>query len=130
MTCNSRAKGVRLELEARDKCTDLWFAPECVRNGQTSGGVCADIGNALPRSSVEVKGRKTHACFRYIEKCREDAKEGELPVLLMREDGHKDWLVAFYMDETADFVSRYLRALHLHSPELATRFTNDSFHGE
>ena len=128
---NSRDKGKRGELKARDLVREHWYAPGAVRAGQTSGSVCADLMGALPHSHPEVKFLARHGIMRHFEQASCDAKEGELPFLLLRETStqNKTWLVAFDASRAEDFVARFLRAMHLSSPDLTDRFINDSRHG-
>ena len=129
---NSRAKGARGERKARDMCREFWYAHQCERAGQTSGNICADLMDALPRSHPEVKFLSRHGCMRHYEQAADDAKEEELPFLLLRETstGNKTWLVAFDAERAEDFVSRFLRAMHIGtSPEYVEKFISDSLHG-
>jgi hypothetical protein len=127
---NNRRIGIVAELEARDLAREYWYAPECVRNGQTSGDVCADIGRALPQSSVEVKRRLSVGAFRFLEQAENDARPGQLPLILLREKGNRRWMVGFDASRAEEFVARFLKAMHLHSPDQTTRFVNDARYGK
>lgn len=128
---NSRSKGKRGELLARDLMREHWYAPGCERAGQTSGSICADLMGALPRGHAEVKFLARHGVMRHYEQAAADAKPGELPFLLLRETStdNKTWLAAFDATKAEEFVARFLRAMHLHSPDLTDRFVNDARYG-
>lgn len=129
---NSRAKGARGERAARDILREFWYAPECERAGQTSGGVCADLVRALPRSHPEVKFLAKHGCHRHYEQAEGDARGDELPFLLLRETktDNKTWLVAFDATRAEDFVARFLRQMFLTmGPDYTDKFVSDSVHG-
>jgi hypothetical protein len=129
MPINSRSKGKRGELQARDVCRQDWYADNCERAGQTSGGVCADIIRALPQSCIEVKYLKKIGAFRFYEQCEEDAPEGDLPIVMMKETGRDLWLVAFDARQAESYVARFLRAMHLaNSPEVVDKFVSDALH--
>ena len=55
---NSRQKGKRGELEARDAVREHWSSPQCIRAAQANGAFSADLLHALPDTHVEVKRRK------------------------------------------------------------------------
>ncbi len=104
---NSKAKGNRGELAARDKVREHWHAPECVRAAQVSGKFSADLLYALPEAHVEVKNLKRMAVFGHYHQAQGDAKAGEVPVLLLKADG-EPWLVAFRIEDTTEFIARVL----------------------
>lgn len=128
---NSRAKGKRGELQARDLLRAYWHCPGCERAGQTSGTICADLMGGLPRGHAEVKFMARHGIMRHFEQAAADAKPGELPYLLLRETDtdNKTWLVAFEAERAEDFVQRFLRAMHLNeSPEFVQAFVSKALH--
>jgi len=127
---NSRDKGKRGELMARDVIRKYWYAPRCERAGQTSGDVSADVVRALPKSHVEVKYLKSIAAFRFHGQALRDAEQDELPLVMMRETGVDSWLLMFDARRAEDFVARFLRQMFLTcGPEAADRFVQDSLHG-
>lgn len=128
---NSRAKGQRGELEARDLVREHWYSPGCERNGQTSGAICPDIGPVMTHTYTEVKFEARHAVHRIFEKNVEDAKPGDLSVLLLRETAtdNKTWLTVFDATRAEDFVQRFLRAMYLsESPEYVDAFVSKALH--
>ena len=46
MAINSRAKGKRGELQARDAVREHWAAPGCIRAAQGAGAFAADLLHA------------------------------------------------------------------------------------
>ena len=105
---NSRAKGKRGELEARDQVREHWTSPKCIRAAQANGAFSADLLNALPDTHVEVKRRKRVAATDYLIQALTDKEDHEIPVVLMREDNRPEWVVMFYLRDTDDFVQRYI----------------------
>lgn len=106
----SRDKGKRGEREARDQVRNLWNAPDCVRTAQVSGKYAGDLMGGPAGIHIEVKRYKRIASTDFMKQAVEDAAPGEVPVVLMREDGG-DWLVTFRMADTEDFVERIRLAL-------------------
>lgn len=104
---NSRQKGKRGELDARDAVREHWLAPHCIRSAQANGKYGADLLNALPGGHVEVKRYAKIGALRFLDQARRDAK-GEFPVVLMREDGATSWAVVFPIEMTERFVQAYL----------------------
>jgi hypothetical protein len=101
---NSRQKGKRGELEARDAVRQHWAAPECIRAAQVCGKFGADLLNALPHGHVEVKRYKAIKAFDFYEQAKRDAKSDQLPVVIMREDNAKEWLVMFSIEDSLKFA--------------------------
>ena len=104
---NSRQKGKRGELDARDAVREHWFAPDCIRSAQANGKYGADLLNALPGGHVEVKRYAKIGALRFLDQARKDSREA-FPVVLMREDGTTAWAVLFPIDMTDRFVQAYL----------------------
>jgi len=101
---NSRQKGKRGELEARDAVRQHWAAPDCIRAAQVCGKFGADLLYALPSGHVEVKRYKSIKAFDFYEQAQRDAKSGEIPVVVMREDGACHWLVMFSIEDSLKFA--------------------------
>jgi hypothetical protein len=128
---NSRAKGARGELAARDLVREHWYSPFCMRNGQTSGLVCPDIGPVMVNTYTEVKFEARHSVHRIHEKNVRDSKEGDLSILLLRETAtdNKTWLTVFDATRAEDFVQRFLRSMMLtESPEYVDAFVSKALH--
>lgn len=106
---NSRDKGKRGELLARDMVREHWYAPDCIRAGQACGAYAADLLHALPMAHVEVKFLARHGAMRHLEQAQRDKGPGEFPVLLLRETAtdYKEWLVAFRIQDTGRFLDGY-----------------------
>ena len=91
---NSRAKGKRGELEVREPLANgLGINPDQIcRNGQTSGDVCADNTVApCPNLHVETKRRKAIAATQFMDQAVRDARPGQTPIVVMRQD-RGEWL--------------------------------------
>ena len=126
---NSRAKGQRGELQARDLCRTFWYAPECERAGQTNGKVCADLVRALPSASVEVKNVASIGAFKFMEQSMKDARKEELPIVMMRQGKTPLWLLMLEATKLEQLVARFLRAMYLtKSPEFVDKFVSDALH--
>lgn len=101
---NSRQKGKRGELEARDAVRQHWAAPECIRAAQVCGKFGADLLYALPDGHIEVKRYKSIKAFDFYEQAKRDAKSDQIPVVIMREDCAKEWLVMFSIEDSLKFA--------------------------
>lgn len=99
---NSRTKGKRGELEARDMVRRLWYSPKCERSAQVSGKFSADLLYGPPGLHLEVKRHKRIAALHFMDQAIDDAGEGETPVVLMRED-RSGWVCMFRIEDTDDF---------------------------
>lgn len=53
----------------------------------------ADLTTTLEGVHFEVKARASHGALRFMEQAEEDAREGEIPVVLLREDGDPRFFV-------------------------------------
>ena len=92
MPINSRAKGKVGELEARNMLRDVLGCADAKRGQQRSGLEQADVVDAIPGVHIEVKRRKALAVREFMNQACNDAKMGETPMVMMRED-RGDWLV-------------------------------------
>lgn len=106
---NSRAKGVRGELEARDAARRWWFARNCIRAGQACGKFSADLLAALPGAHLEVKLYAKVAALDFLRQAERDMRAGEFPVVLMRDNGRTSWTVCIRIEDTERFVQAYLK---------------------
>lgn len=102
---NSRDKGARLERSARDACRLYWAADDCVRTAQVTGKESSDLTRALKGGHLEVKGRAAIAALRFLDQAKRDAKEGEIPVVLMKED-RGPWVVMVEIERSPEFAER------------------------
>jgi len=100
---NSRQKGKRGELEARNAVREHLPYPECIRAAQVSGAFSADLLNT-GRLHVEVKRRKAIAALHFLRQAIGDAKPDEIPFVVMREDKDTDWVVMFRLSDVGAFV--------------------------
>jgi len=104
MGAMQRRKGKVLEREAAQFVRDAWgvdahrSAQYCGSNGD------ADITTSIPEFHFEVKGRKSHAVFAFLDQAQEDGK-GKIPVVLLRENGRKRWGILLFADDAERFAS-------------------------
>jgi hypothetical protein len=112
---NSRDKGKRGEREARDYVRKHWHAVNCIRAAQSNGKHSADLLDAGASLHVEVKRYARVAAMEFIQQAERDRKEGEIPVVLMRQNGSMrgqgrslTWMVMFPIEDTEQFVQNYL----------------------
>lgn len=101
---NSRQKGKRGELEARNYVREWWHSPNCIRSAQAGGAFAADLLHAGEGLHVEVKRRQRIAATHFMKQAEEDCGEREVPVVLMREDNYPTWIVAFRIEDTDKFI--------------------------
>ena len=100
----SRDKGKRGELEARDRVRELWGVPGCRRSAQVSGALTSDLTRGPQGLHLEVKRWKRIAACRFMEQAERDARGiGDVPVVLMREDGGP-WMVLVPLDRSMEFA--------------------------
>lgn len=113
---NSRDKGKRGEREARDHVRKYWHAVDCIRAAQSNGKHSADLLDAGDSLHVEVKRIASIAALKYYAQAERDRKRGEIPVVLMRQNGPlygqdrplTGWVVMFAIEDTEQFVQNYL----------------------
>ena len=101
---NSKAKGKRGELEARDYVRQHWFAPRCIRSAQAGGAFAADLLHAGENLHVEVKRRQRIAATHFMRQAEQDCGDMDVPVVLMREDKYPSWLVVMRIEDTEKFL--------------------------
>tara|TARA_R100000234_G_scaffold118046_1_gene97692 strand:- start:1454 stop:1840 length:387 start_codon:yes stop_codon:yes gene_type:complete len=101
---NSKAKGKRGELEARDYVRQHWFAPQCIRSAQAGGAFAADLLHAGENLHVEVKRRQRIAATHFMRQAEQDCGDMDVPVVLMREDKYPSWLVVMRIEDTEKFL--------------------------
>jgi len=99
----SRDKGKRGERDARNFVRKEWQAPNCIRSAQVSGSFSSDVMYGPDGIHIEVKFYKRIAACRWMEQAEEDAKEGEVPMVMFRENGGQ-WYVAMPFDKTVQFT--------------------------
>jgi len=101
---SARQKGKRVEREAVQACRELFSSPStCRRSRQSDGQHDPDIHDAVPGASFEIKGRKRFSVLRFWEQSARDAKEGEVPVVMLREDGEKDFFILLKAKDLRQF---------------------------
>jgi hypothetical protein len=101
---NSRQKGKRGELEARNYVREHWHSPQCIRSAQAGGAFAADLLNAGEGLHVEVKRRQRIAATHFMKQAEQDCGDMEVPVVLMREDNYPTWMVMFRIEDTDKFL--------------------------
>lgn len=100
---NSRQKGKRGELEARDEIRRLWHAPTLIRAAQACGAWAADLIGALPCFHFEVKRYARISAADFMKQAVDDKNEGQIPVVVMREN-QGEWLVIVRLEDTPAFA--------------------------
>lgn len=103
MPINSRQKGKRSELQARDAVREHWAAPDCIRAAQGAGAYAADLLHAGHEVHVECKHMARLGTERFILQAERDAAEGELPVVVMRQN-RGEWCVMFRLKDSIAFA--------------------------
>ena len=103
MTINSRSKGKRGELDARDQVKRHWHAPKCIRSAQGAGAFAPDL---LYAGDVhcEVKSVARLGCEKYMLQAERDAAEDILPVVLMKRS-RGEWCVMFRLKNSVKFAT-------------------------
>lgn len=89
---NSRTKGKRGELELRDVLREEGWV-HAQRGQQRSGLEQADVVGGPEGIHFEVKRVERLDLRGAVAQARQDAGEGELPVVAHRRDRERDWLV-------------------------------------
>lgn len=107
MGLRSRNKGKRGEREAADILRRLFFLP-AKRTSQRRGDLAADIDCGC-NVHVEVKRRAKIGAMRFLEQAESDAAEGELPIVLLREDGDTEWSVLLRIENFAGVIREFER---------------------
>lgn len=101
---NSRDKGKRGELEARDMVRLQWDCPDCVRSAQVSGKFSSDLMYGPEGLHLEVKRYAKIAACEFMEQAVRDARPGEIPVVLMRQN-EGEWLLVVRFADSPGFAS-------------------------
>ena len=85
MSRSQREKGKRTERQAAEQLRDTFGIP-----ARRSVQYCGRAGDAdlqtVPGLHVEVKARKSIAALRFHEQATADAVDGDMPIVLMKED--------------------------------------------
>lgn len=104
---NSPRKGKTGELEAAKALRDLLGLPATrgARNGVAGG---EDI-MGVPGVHFEVKRRRRLAVTEFVMQAHEDARIGEIPVVLMRQDEGR-WLVVVDLEDLIPLGQRLSQA--------------------
>ena len=87
----SRNKGKAGEREAAAALTAA-FGVVFNRTAQHKGNATGDV-EGLEGIHVEVKRWKAIAAIGFYDQATKDAKEGEVPIVMMRQDGDKRWVI-------------------------------------
>ena len=99
---HQREKGKRVERAAATRLRKL-FKIDARRSVQ----YCGKAGDAdlvtVPGLHVEVKGRKTLSAVRFLDQAKDDAKPGDVPIVLMKED-RGTFLVLLELDDLPELL--------------------------
>lgn len=105
----SRQKGKRVEREAA-KAVSSALLCEARRSVQFCGKAGdADLTTTLEGVHFEVKARASHGCLRFMEQAEEDARDGEIPVVLLREDGDTRFFVLVELEQVRTLAAKIAR---------------------
>lgn len=108
---NSRAKGARGEREARDICREHLHASGAYRTQQFCGANGdSDVTGVMRDCHVEVKRLKKIGVFRFLDQANRDKRDGEWPMLLVKED-RGPWLICFKAEDAQKFVDGFIENL-------------------
>ena len=111
---SSRDKGKRAEREAA-KAVEAVFGVAMRRAVQ----YCGKAGDAdvvgLPGVHIEVKARAAHSCLRYLDQAASDARAGDVPIVLLREDGDVRFHALLALDDLPDLLDLMRRARSPHA---------------
>lgn len=88
---NSRRKGKKGELEARDVVRRYLGFPQAFRSAQAAGSLSADLGGT-GALHVEVKRPARLGAEKYLLQAERDAEPGKVPVVLTRQD-RGEWIL-------------------------------------
>lgn len=102
---NSRAKGKRGELEARNALRETLGCVDAKRGQQRSGLEQADVVDAIPGTHIEVKRRKSIASLAFNAQAERDAEIGDVPMVLMRAD-RGGWYVCVKLNDLRALAQR------------------------
>ena len=97
----------RTERLAAKACREQWNSTNCRRSAQVSGTESSDLTDALAGGHAEVKGYHKIAAARFLDQAIRDAKPGEVPFVLMKED-RGEFLVLLRMRDSVRFSSLVL----------------------
>lgn len=100
---NSRTKGKRGELDAVKSINES-LGINCRRSQQYNGIGKGDVVDAIPGVHIEVKRYKSFAWWKHVLQARRDAEPGEIPAVMMRPDGDKDWYIAVPVSRLSEFA--------------------------
>jgi hypothetical protein len=107
---NSRQKGKRGELEARDAVRAALPYPDAIRSAQRDGRFGADLA-FTGGLHCEVKRLASIAVLKHMEQAERDEAivgEDKLPIVVMRADGDKEWVVMLRLTQ----VTRLIKVLN------------------
>ena len=103
---NSREKGKRGERDAA-KALKEHLGWEAFRSAQVSGKFSADLLGVPDKIHIEVKFNAAISALRFMDQAVRDAKQGQIPLVLMRENKNIEWFVMVplsKLNEVADVV--------------------------
>ena len=101
---NSRRKGKAGELEAAKAVCNALGIKEMRRSQQ----FCGKAGDAdivgLDGVHMEVKRYKRISSIDFLRQAESDCLKGDVPIVLMRENGDKQWVVQVRLDYLSDLI--------------------------
>ena len=101
---NSIRKGKAGELEACKAIAQHWGTSP-IRTAQVSGKFSADIMYALDGTHIEVKRRAKIAALDFLRQAERDT-QGDVPIVVMRENGDTEWEVMLRLFDTPELARR------------------------
>jgi len=101
---NSRTKGKRGELDAKN-AINAALGTNARRSQQYNGIGKGDIVDAIPGVHIEVKRYKSFGWWKHVQQARRDAENNEIPAVMMRPDGDRDWYIAVPVKRLSEFAN-------------------------
>jgi hypothetical protein len=105
---NSRTKGKVGERQAA-KAIMQHLGLEVRRTAQVDGKLSADL-IGWPGVHVEVKSRHRIAALGFLRQAERDATDGNIPTVLMRENGDTEWAVMVRLSDLPELAQRVIEA--------------------
>ena len=102
MALNSRQKGKRGELEARNQVRAHWNAPDCIRSAQGAGAYAPDLLHAGIDVHCEVKNVARLGCEKFMQQAERDKEADVLAVVLMKQT-RGEWCVMIRLKDSVRF---------------------------
>ena len=104
---NSRNKGKRGELEAA-KAAEKYLGCKLHRTAQVDGKLSADLAG-LDGVHIEVKRYAKIAATQFMDQAVRDSEgKNDVPIVLMRQDQHRDWICMVRLEDLVHLSRRVL----------------------